>query len=101
MSNRVLVRFENPDDALIQELAAKGGVIVTNPDAPQHDDRGNAIAKAVHKAAVNGMVNIRILASAQKANPVLNQKAENRVVPVRLDVAIQRIRQGIAELVTE
>jgi hypothetical protein len=53
-------------------------------------------------ADAHGMVKIRLLASAQQSNPALNQAApSDRVVSVRTDAAIQRINQGIAELVTE
>jgi hypothetical protein len=61
------------------------------------------VQQAVELAAdEHGMVKIRLLASAQKSNPALNQaEPQDRVVLVRRDIAIQRINQGIAELVAE
>jgi hypothetical protein len=64
-------------------------------------DKFRDIQRAVTLAAdKHGMVNIRILASKQAANAVLSQTPVDRVVSVRADIAIERIRQGTAELVT-
>jgi hypothetical protein len=76
--------------------------IEEHPDSPRSSGNFRDVQRAVTLAAnEHGMVNIRILASKQDAKAVLNQTPQDRVVSVRADIAIERIRQGIAELVTQ
>ena len=79
------------------------GNIEKHPDSERASGNFRNVQRAVTLAAdEHGMVKIRLLASAQKSNPALNQVAPtDRVVLVRRDIAIQRINQGIAELVAE